>query len=139
MASVLEPTITRAPAPESSDPSFGAVFAVVFSLIGCWPFLYWQSPRWWALAIAAAFAVIALIRPQSLHPLNRLWHAFGRLLHKVVSPLVMGLIFFTIVTPTGWIMRFLGRDVLSLRRRPDLTTYWIKRDLPPPEAMKNQF
>jgi len=141
MATALEPKIERGPAPESSDRGFGVVFAVVFLLIGCWPFLYWQAPRWWALAIAAAFGVIALIRPQILHPLNRLWLALGRLLHKVVSPLVMGLIFFATVTPTGWIMRLLGKDVLSLRRRPDLKTYWIKREPSPPghETMKNQF
>jgi len=141
MATVLEPRIERGPAPESSDRSFGVVFAVLFLLIGCWPFWHWQPPRWWAMAIAAAFAIAALVRPQTLHPLARLWLALGRLLHKVVSPLVMGLIFFATVTPTGWIMRLLGKDVLSLRRRPDLNTYWIKRGPPLPEAetMKNQF
>ena len=139
MATVLEPKIERAAAPESSDRGFGFVFAVVFTLIGCWPFLYWQPPRWWALAIAAAFGLIALIRPQILHPLNRLWLALGRLLHKVVSPLVMGLIFFATVTPTGWIMRLLGKDVLSLKRRPDLKSYWIKREPSGQESMKNQF
>ena len=139
MATVLEPKIERAAAPESSDRGFGFVFAVVFALIGCWPFLYWEPPRWWALAIAAAFGLIALIRPQILHPLNRLWLALGRLLHKVVSPLVMGLIFFATVTPTGWIMRLLGKDVLSLKRRPDLKSYWIKREPSGQESMKNQF
>src|ERR1700754_3734443 len=103
MATVLEPTIERGPAPESSDRSFGFVFAVVFALIGCWPLLRWQSPRWWALAIAAGFVLVALIRPQVLRPLNRVWQALGRLLHKIVSPTVMGVIFFTVVTPTGWI------------------------------------
>jgi len=141
MAIVLEPSIERGAAPGSSDRSFGVVFAVVFSLVGSWPFLYWQPPRWWALAIAAAFAIIAFIRPQILHPLNRLWLALGRMLHKIVSPLVMGVIFFTIVTPTGWLMRLRGEDVLSLRRRPDLKTFWIKRGPSGPESetMKNQF
>jgi len=141
MATVLEPTIERGPAPESSDRSFGFVFAAVFSIIGCWPFLHWQPPRWWALAIAAAFAIVALVRPAVLRPLNRLWLAFGRLLHRIVSPLVMGMIFFAVVTPTGWIMRLRGKDVLSLKRRPDLRSYWIKREPAPPEAesMKNQF
>src|SRR5262245_42144259 len=141
MATVLEPKIERGPAPESTDRGFGVVFAVVFLLIGCWPFLHWQPPRWWALAIAAAFALVALIRPQTLRPLNRMWLALGRLLHRIVSPLVMGLIFFTVVTPTGWIMRVRGKDVLSLRRRPDLNSYWIRRGPAQPEAetMKNQF
>jgi hypothetical protein len=141
MATILEPRIERGPAPESSDRSFGVVFAVVFLLVGCWPFLHWQPPRWWALGIGLIFAAIALIRPQILHPLNRIWLAFGRLLHKVVSPLVMGAVFLAAVTPTGWIMRVFGNDVLSLRRRPDLKTYWIKRgpSQPESETMKNQF
>lgn len=141
MASVLEPSIERGPAPESSDRSFGFVFAAVFSIIGCWPFLHWQPPRWWALLIAGAFAVVAIIRPQLLHPLNRLWLALGRLLHKIVSPLVMGVVFFATVTPTAWVMRWRGKDLLSLKRRPDLETYWIKREpsRPETETMKNQF
>ena len=141
MATVLEPTIDRGPAPESSDRGFGFVFAAVFAIIGCWPFWHWLPPRWWALAIAAAFAAVALIRPQILHPLNRVWLALGRLLHRIVSPLIMGLVFFTVVTPTGWIMRARGKDLLSLRRRPDLNSYWIKRAPvgPESETMKNQF
>jgi Saxitoxin biosynthesis operon protein SxtJ len=141
MATILEPTIERGPAPESSDRSFGLVFAVVFAIIGCWPLLYWESPRWWALAVAAAFAVVALMRPQLLRPLNRVWLALGRLLHKIVSPLVMGVIFFATVTPTGWIMRLRGKDLLSLKRRPDQKSYWIKREPTGPESetMKNQF
>src|SRR5262245_21999290 len=99
MATILEPTIERGPAPESTDRSFGFVFAAVFAIIGCWPFWHWQPPRSWALTIAVVFLVVAVARPQVLHPLNRLWLAFGRLLHKIVSPLVMGLIFFTTVTP----------------------------------------
>jgi Saxitoxin biosynthesis operon protein SxtJ len=141
MATILEPTIDRAPAAESSDRSFGLVFAAVFSITACWPLLHWQSPRWWALAVAVVFAAVALGRPQLLHPLNRVWLALGRLLHKIVSPLVMGVIFFAAVTPTGWIMRLRGKDVLSLKRRPDLRSYWIRRQptRPDTETMKNQF
>jgi saxitoxin biosynthesis operon SxtJ-like protein len=141
LATVLEPSIDRGPAPESSDRSFGLVFAAFFALIGGWPLVHGVAPRWWALALAAAFAVLALVRPQLLHPLNRAWLAFGRLLHKVVSPLVMGLVFFVAVTPTAWLMRWRGKDVLSLKRRRDLDSYWVVRDGPPPapESMKNQF
>jgi len=140
MATVLEPSVDRGPAPESTDRSFGFVFAGVFALIGAWPLIHWLTPRWWAFAVAAAFAAAALVRPQILRPLNRLWLAFGRLLHKVVSPLVMGLLFFLTVTPTAWYMRLTGKDVLSLKRRPDLKTYWIKRDATPDaQSMKNQF
>jgi Saxitoxin biosynthesis operon protein SxtJ len=141
MATILEPSLARDPAPESSDRSFGYVFAAVFAIIGCWPVLHWHSPRWWAFGIAAAFVAVALVRPQTLRPLNRIWQAFGRLLHRVVSPVVMGAVFFLVVTPTGWIMRKLGKDLLSRKRRPDLESYWIARQgaPPKPDAMKNQF
>jgi hypothetical protein len=141
MATVLEPSLTRAPAPESSDRSFGLVFAVVFALVGGLPLLHLAPPRWWALGVAIAFALLALLRPALLHHANRAWLAFGRLLHLVVSPLVMSAVFFLCVTPIAWIMRLRGKDVLSLARRPDLSSYWIAREppLPPAETMKRQF
>jgi len=141
MTSAIEPKIDRGPAPEGSDRGFGIVFAVVFLLIGLWPLIHLAGPRWWSLGIAAAFAVVALVRPQILHPMNRVWLAFGRLLHRVVSPLVMGAIFFLCVTPTGWIMRLLGKDVLALKRQPERSSYWIVRDpaAPAADSMKNQF
>jgi hypothetical protein len=141
MATILEPSLARGPAPESSDRSFGFVFAAMFTLVGCWPLLHWDAPRWWALGLAVAFALLAAVSPAILRPLNRAWLALGRLLHRVVSPLVMGVIYFLCVTPIGWIMRLLGKDVLSLERRRDATSYWIVRTPAPPEAttMKNQF
>ena len=141
MASAIEPKIDREPVPEGSDRGFGIVFAVVFLIIGLWPLIYLATPRWWSLGIAAAFAIVAFVRPQILHPMNRVWLAFGRLLHRVVSPLIMGAIFFLCVTPTGWIMRLLGKDVLSLKRQPERSSYWIVREPPAPaaESMKNQF
>jgi predicted membrane metal-binding protein len=141
MATVLEPALERGPDPESSERSFGFVFAAVFAIIGAFPLLHWNSPRWWAFAVAAVFAGIALIRPQILHPLNRIWLAFGRLLHRIISPLIMGVVFFVTVTPTGWLMRLRGKDLLALKRRPDLNTYWIARDAagPASETMKKQF
>jgi hypothetical protein len=141
MATVLEPSVARGPEPESSDRSFGFVFAGVFAIIGCLPLLHLAAPRWWALGIALAFGLAAVVWPQILHPLNRLWLALGRLLHRVVSPLLMGAIFFIVVTPIAWIMRLRGKDVLSLGRRSDLSSYWIARETQPPasEAMKRQF
>src|SRR4051812_20880570 len=141
MATVLEPSVARETAPESSDRSFGFVFAGVFGLIACWPLIRLTSPRWWALGIAFAFALAAFLWPQGLHPLNRAWMALGRLLHRVVSPLIMGLIFFLCVTPIAWIMRLRGKDVLSLARRDNLSSYWITREPQPPasETMKRQF
>jgi hypothetical protein len=141
MATVLEPSIDRAPAPESSDRSFGLVFAGVFTLIALLPLLHGAAPRWWAFVVAAVLALAALVRPQSLGPLNRIWLALGRALHRVVSPLVMGAVFFLCVTPIAWIMRWRGKDVLSLRRRGELSSYWITRSPAAPDAdsMRRQF
>ena len=141
MATVLEPSLHRGPAPQSTDRSFGLVFAAVFALIACWPLVRLETPRWWAVGVAAAFAAVALVRPRLLRHLNRAWLVLGHLMHRVVSPLVMGAIFFLCVTPTGWIMRWRGKDLLALKRRPDLKSYWIDRGSSPPEAqsMKNQF
>jgi O-antigen ligase len=141
MATILEPKLAPAATPESSDRSFGFVFAAVFAVLGGWPLVHYAQPRWWALAIAMVFALVALLQPRWLHPLNRAWLLLGKLLHKVVSPLVMSAIFFLAVTPTAWIMRRRGADVMSLRRRPDLTSYWITRapGAAETEAMKRQF
>ena len=125
----------------SSDRSFGFVFAAVFTLIGLWPLMGGGQVRIWALGIAAAFAVVVLARPGLLAPLNRLWTRFGLLLHKVVSPLIMGMLFYLTVTPIGLLMRAFGKDPLRLRPDPDAASYWIERDPPgpAPETMKNQF
>jgi hypothetical protein len=141
MATALESATTHGPAPEGSDRSFGIVFAVVFALIACWPLLSWRPPYWWAIGVAVAFGLVAAIRPGLLRPLNKAWLAFGRLLNRIVGPLIMGAIFFLCVTPTGWIMRLRKRDLLSLGRRPDLPSYWIAREptSPEPESMRRQF
>ncbi len=117
------------------------MFAAALTTIAVLPLLHRAPPRWWAFGLAVAFAAAALIRPQILHPLNRAWFALGQLLHRVMSPLVMGLIFFFCITPIAWIMRRRGRDLLSLKRRPDLKSYWIERPAPPPDAqsMRNQY
>ncbi len=141
MANVLEPQIDRDSKPTSSDRNFGFVFAAALTTIAFLPLLHRAPPRWWAFGLAVAFAAAALIRPQILYPLNRAWFAFGQLLHRVMSPLVMGLIFFLCITPIAWIMRWRGSDLLSLKRRPDLKSYWIERPVTPPDAqsMRNQY
>ncbi len=125
----------------SSDRAFGVVFTVVFAVIGFWPLIGAAEPRWWALAVAGLFLVAALVRPVLLAPLNRLWLRFGLLLHRVVNPIVMGFLFFAVVTPVGLLMRMTGKDPLRLRPDPRAKSYWIAREPPgpAPETMKNQF
>ncbi len=83
----------------SSDRSFGIVMAIVFTIIGAWPLLSEGPPRWWALTAATLFYGVALLRPALLAPLNRLWFRFGLLLNKIISPLIMGLLFYGVMTP----------------------------------------
>lgn len=122
-----------------SERSFGLVFAVVFGVIGLWPLIGGHPVRIWSLAIAAVFLVLAFARPAVLRPLNLLWFRFGLLLGRIVSPIVMALIFYVAVVPTGLIMKLLGKDILRLRFDPDAGTYWIARENGPETSMKNQF
>jgi hypothetical protein len=93
------------------------------------------------LGVAAAFAILALLWPALLAPLNKLWLKLGLLLFKVVNPIVLGLLFYVIVAPIGLLMRALSKDPLRLRREPEALSYWIVRSPPGPEpdSMKNQF
>ena len=124
-----------------SDRSFGIVFACVFALIGLWPMLHGSAPRLWALAVAAACLAAGLLRPQFLSPLNRLWFRFGLLLHHVVNPVLMLLIYYGAVVPTGLVLRALGKDVLRLKLDRAAASYWIIRDPPGPAvgSMEKQF
>jgi hypothetical protein len=125
----------------SSNRAFGCVFAGVFGLLGLWPLLHGRPPRTWALALAGAFLGVAWVRPALLDPLNRAWTRLGLLLHAVVSPLVMGVVFFGVVAPMGLCMRLLGKDPLRRRLDPGAASYWIERQPPgpAPDTMRNQF
>src|SRR5262249_42567848 len=114
----------------SSDRSFGLVFAAFCAIVAT-SSLYTGHHRWpWWLAAAAIFALLAYLRPGLLAPLNRLWTKLGLLLFTVISPIVLGIIFFACVAPLGWIMRLAGKDPLRLRYEPDAMTYWILRQPP---------
>jgi len=125
----------------STDRAFGVVFAVVFALVGLYPLLGADSVRWWAMAVAAAFAVLALAAPRVLAPLNRVWMRVGALLHAIVSPVVLAVMFYLLVAPIGLLWRLLGKDPLRLRFEPNAASYWIERSPPgpEPETFTNQF
>ncbi|WP_137111383.1 SxtJ family membrane protein [Rhodobacter sp. SY28-1] len=122
-----------------SPRSFGIVFAVVFAIVALFPFWHGNAPRIWALVVCAVFGGLALARPSVLDPLNRLWFHFGMLLSKIISPIVMGIIFFGTVTPTAWVMRARGRDLLSQQIDKDAKSYWIKVEPTPESSMRKQF
>lgn len=125
----------------SSNRSFGFTFAIVFAIVALWPLVRGQSVRGWALIAATAFLSAALALPRVLAPLSRLWLKFGLLLHACISPIIMGLVFYTTVTPIGLVRRLLGQDPLRLRFDRDAVSYWIERHPPGPAAdtMNRQF
>ena len=101
----------------------------------------WSIWGWVFLGLALAFAALALLAPQLLAPLNRLWLKLGLVLHKVVTPIIMAMLFYLAITPMGVAMRLMGKDLLRLKREPGAKTYWIERQPPgpAPDTMKNQF
>ena len=121
----------------SSNRSFGIVFFVVFLLIALYPLIYAEEIRIWSLIISIIFLILGLLNSKILAPLNKIWFKFGILLGKIVSPLIMGIIFFLVVTPIGLIMRLLGKDVLNLKYNKN-KSYWIEKN-GPKSKMKNQF
>ena len=128
-----------------SERSFGLIFAVVFIIVALLPLLTLSdqpgSLRLWALFVAAFFAIAALTMPRLLALPNKLWYRFGLLLHKIINPLIMVLLFFLNVTPIGLIMRSLGKTPLKLGFDKSAESYWIPRTPPgpAPETMKRQF
>jgi hypothetical protein len=139
-----------------SDRSFAITFAVVFGLIAAYFYFFggpswmpdslqsasWYPKTWMGLAgISGAFLVVGFTVPSILHPFNVVWMKFAMVLNMIVSPIVMGLLFFLTVTPMAILVRIMGKDLLRLRLEKDAKSYWIERDPPgpPPESIKNQF
>ena len=120
-----------------SNKSFGIVFFVVFLLIALYPLLSNESIRLWSLIISIIFVGLGILNSSLLSPLNKLWFKFGILLGKIISPIIMSIIYFLVVTPIGLIMRLLGKDVLNLKYN-DHKSYWIEKT-GPKSKMKNQF
>lgn len=124
-----------------SDRSFGLVMAAAFAVLTL--LNVWHEGRAWPVlaAVAMLFLMVALLIPAALNPLNRAWLKFGLLLHKIINPVVMGLVFYGAVLPTGLVMRAMGKDLLRLKLQPEADSYWIVRRPPgpAPETMKDQF
>lgn len=125
---------SASPGKTSSDRAFGWVFAIVFGILGGWPLLDGAPPYLWAWALGLGFAAVALLRPSWLAPLNRVWTRFGLVLHSIVNPVVLGVIFLLAILPIGLLFKLLGKDPMRLRRRPDAGSYWIERHPPGPAA-----
>ncbi len=125
----------------SSDRSFGLVFAGVCALLGSLRLVQGRPSAWLWFVPALGFGLAALLVPAWLAPLNRLWTRFGLLLGRVTQPIVLGLLFFVVVTPIGLVMRLSGNDPLRLKWRHDETSYWLRREPPgpAPDSMRRQF
>ena len=120
-----------------SNKSFGIVFFIVFLIIAFWPLLNSNEINYWSLAISIIFLILGLANSKILTPLNKIWFKFGILLGNVVGPIVMGIIFFLIVTPTSIIMKILGKDLLHLKKNNN-DSYWIEKNNLN-SNMKNQY
>ena len=120
-----------------SNKSFGIVFFTVFLIIAIWPLLNGYEIRYWSLIISIVFLLLGILNSKILTPLNKIWFKIGILLGNVISPIVMSIIFFLVVTPTSFIMKILGKDLLNLKKNTK-NSYWIKKQNQN-SSMKNQF
>ena len=136
-----EPTNRNAKTGASSDRSFALFFALAFLLVGIQPVLRGHNVRGWALALSAAFVVTAFTIPFILAPINRLWTRFGMLLHGIISPWALAILYLVAIMPVGLIMQLFRKDPLRLRLDKNATSYWIVRSPPgpDPESLKNQY
>ena len=121
----------------SSNKSFGIVFFVFFLIVSIYPLIDGGVLRVWSLVISAIFLILGLLNSKFLTPLNKLWFKFGILLGAIVSPIVMGIVFFIVVTPISLIMKILGKDILNLKKNKN-QSYWVDKS-EPKSKMKNQF
>ena len=120
-----------------SNRNFGIVFSIVFLIIATWPILNQNEIRIWSIIISLIFLILGLINSKFLSPLNKAWFKFGLILGSLIAPIVMGIVFFLVVTPTGLIMKALGKDILGLKRNKN-STYWLEKDNSN-NNLKNQF
>ena len=122
----------------SSNRNFGLVFFIIFVIVSLWPLTYEGPIRIWTVIISLVFLILGLMNSKLLTPLNKLWFKFGMILGAIVVPVVMGVVFFLVVTPIGLVMKIMGRDLLNKKYDKKKRTYWIKRDTSI-GTMKRQF
>ena len=124
-----------------SNRAFGLIISIAFIIIGLWPLINENPIRTSLLYIALVLIIFSIFKPDFLKPLNRLWFLFGLILHKIFNPIIMGLLFYLTITPTGLLMRLFKKRPLNLSFDNSLESYWIQRSPPGPksETMKNQF
>ena len=123
---------------QSSEKSFGVVFAIVFLIVALYPLLSSAGLRIWALVVSIIFLLLAFLAPKILVLPNKIWFKFGLLIGSIVAPIIITLVYFVTVVPTGLIMRVLGKDLLKQKLDKDAKSYWIERK-EPMGSMKNQF
>jgi hypothetical protein len=127
--------------PLPSNRSFGTLFVVVFGLLGA--FSWWRGGAVypWAFGLSVLTLAVTLAKPDWLAPANRAWMKLAEVLNRVVSPIVLGVMFFGLFTPTAWVMRLAGRDEMKRRFEPAARTYWVERDPPGPDpaGLPHQF
>ena len=122
----------------SSNRNFGLVFFIVFLILGLWPIKNEEEIRIWLVIISLIFLILGMVKSKLLTPLNQLWFKFGMILGAIVAPIIMGAVFFLVVTPIGIVMRLMGKDLLNKKHNKKKETYWIKRKTSP-GSMKRQF
>ena len=122
----------------SSNRNFGFIFFIVFLIVGLWPLTYENPIRIWSVIISLIFLILGLMKSKLLTPLNILWFKFGMILGAIVAPIIMGVVFFLVVTPIGLVMRIMGKDILNKKYDKKKKTYWISR-YKNMGSMKKQF
>jgi saxitoxin biosynthesis operon SxtJ-like protein len=141
MADIHEDFSRDQPVKLSSNRAFGWVFVAVFLIVALWPLASGNAVRWWSLIISGLFLFATLAAPSLLTIPNRLWRRVGLLLHRIVSPVVLAIMFYLVVTPLGLLMRMFAKNSLRLRRESAAESYWIKREPPGPrpDSLPYQF
>jgi len=120
-----------------SNRSFGVVFFIFFLIVSFYPLLNDENIRIWSVILSIVFLILGLLNSSILSPLNKIWFKLGIILGSIVSPIVMGVIFFLVVTPTSLIMKAFGKDLLNLKKN-NKKTYWVQKSTIK-SRMKNQF